>query len=518
MILILILLLMLILSNSLYINSNSNSIRCNNKKDYSNNILYSSKHNDYDNNISITSTTSTSLTLSNIIKRSSSTILLSLSLYGISITINPIESANAVTMKAASVTGYREALGIQSPGWELARQKRTIAIKEMVDKGMMKIDTDDSGNQFLKLPWIPDKKVPYKSLSLTQRLLNEVCAGAFGEIAKDVILHPVDTAKTRKQAKKKSTADDDDDEPKKEESGFNIKDFYAGFPVVLASSIPQGGTFFLIKKSSIEAFNYLAPGLPTFISSTVSIGLAAMGYWSFRTPAEVVKTQVQTGQSPNVIDSIDVAKAGNANGLLGLWKHYPVMLFLDIPFQIINFVLYGLVSNAVEQAGYETSILTRLFCGITCGMIAAGATCPIDVCKTRILARDKEQQNAALASLALQKSIIDNNDMTLIGATKTSDNMQMINESTGNVAVIERPIVSSISEADNTNSQTIDKRKDNDNNVVTELLKIAKEEGIGSLFLGIRQRLLYTGLANGIRLAAYGTSRMDLMMRSLDDL
>jgi hypothetical protein len=53
-------------------------------------------------------------------------------------------------------------------------------------------------------------------------------------------------------------------------------------------------------------------------------------------------------------------------------------------------------------------------------------------------------------------------------------------------------------------------------NVLVELSNIYRSEGVGALFLGIRQRLVYTGLANGIRLAAYGTSRMDLMMRSLD--
>lgn len=56
------------------------------------------------------------------------------------------------------------------------------------------------------------------------------------------------------------------------------------------------------------------------------------------------------------------------------------------------------------------------------------------------------------------------------------------------------------------------------NNVIQEFFKIKSEEGVGTLFLGIKQRLIYVGLANGIRLAAYGTSRMDLMMRSLDDL
>jgi len=550
-IVVVVLLLLIVYNNGLYINRISNRIS-NNHKNYHNNhynyhnsymIMYSNRDNDIKSISSSPSTSSLSSlpslpslpltspssqssqsslnplesisissslpsSLSNIIIRSSSAVLLSISLYAISISsiINPIENANAINMmKAApiSVTDYREVLGIQSPGWELARQKRTLAIKAMVDKGMIKVDTDDSGNQFLKLPWIPDKKVPYKSLSLTQRLLNEVCAGAFGELAKDLILHPVDTAKTRKQAKKKSN--EEEDEPK-DQAGFNIKDYYAGFPVVLASSIPQGGTFFFIKKSVIEAFNYFAPGSPEFISSTVPIGLAVMGYWSFRTPAEVIKTQVQTGQSPDVIDSIDMAKAKNSNGLLGLWKHYPVMLFLDIPFQIINFILYGVVSNAVLEAGYETSILTRLFCGITCGMIAAAATCPVDVCKTRILARDKERQNKATTVVQLDTSA-------------QEVQMLMINDPTaGNVATLVKP-VDSLVKADNiTNSVIAGNQNDNDNDVLIELVKIAKEEGVGSLFLGIRQRLLYTGLANGIRLAAYGTSRMDLMMRSLDDL
>ena len=61
-------------------------------------------------------------------------------------------------------------------------------------------------------------------------------------------------------------------------------------------------------------------------------------------------------------------------------------------------------------------------------------------------------------------------------------------------------------------------KKDSDNNIIDELFKIIEEEGVGTLFLGIKQRLLYVGLANGIRLAAYGTSRMDLMMKNLDDL
>lgn len=37
----------------------------------------------------------------------------------------------------------------------------------------------------------------------------------------------------------------------------DFKDLYAGFPVVLLSSIPQGGVFFLVKKSLMEGSSYM---------------------------------------------------------------------------------------------------------------------------------------------------------------------------------------------------------------------------------------------------------------------
>lgn len=157
-------------------------------------------------------------------------------------------------------------------------------------------------------------------------------------------------------------------------------------------------------------------------------------------------------------EAIEASKRKYANGLLGLWRHYYVMLSLDIPFQIINFVLFGFLSDAVLKAGFDLSFLSRLFCGITCGMISAGLTCPIDVSKTRIIARDRAAN-----------------------ATGESSNLS-------------------------------------NSNVINEMVKIVKDEGVSTLFLGFKERLLYTGLANGIRLSAYGTSRLDIMMKSLDKI
>jgi hypothetical protein len=421
---------------------------------------------------------------------------------GIAMAVPPAAEAKSLATTAISRSFERTVVdrslksttGQLSPGREWSRQKRNAAIKLMEEKKILSVSTDDAGNQFLVLPWIPGQAVPYKSLPLAQRLLTETFAGAIGEIAKDALLHPVDTLKVRRQvASKKKTRivldgevqggsavgsqiDSESDTSISTNPLGTLKELYSGFPVVLSSSLFQGGSFFFIKNAVINYLQNNVADLPSYVSSTVPIFFAVMGYWLFRTPAEVIKTNVQTGQTSSVTVAIKEARDAE-NGVQNLWRYYSVMLWLDIPFQILNFILYGLVSEAVKNAGFESSILTRLFCGILCGTISAGVTCPLDVCKTRIISRDKAQQNAVVELVPFNSTI-----NTTIGIQEDS-----------------APV--------NKNS-----------NVPIELITIFRDEGLGALFLGLRQRLLYTGLANGIRLAAYGTSRMDLVMRSLDDL
>jgi len=390
----------------------------------------------------------------------------------------------------------------QLPGWELARQKRSAAIKLMQEKKVLRVETDEKGNQYLSLPWIPDKRIKYKSLDLSRRLTNEACAGALGEITKDALLYSVDTRKTRAQIKKKN--DEGEAEgggrgmaiPKSSAAGggvealelavrgdmdmgtptglqmqdaeggnmlLDFKALYAGFPVVLASSIPQGAVFFLAKGGLLEAFSRYLPDAPAWSTSIVPIVLGTMVYWLIRTPVEVIKTKVQANEFPDVTSAFENIK--NTDGVPSLWKFYSVMLSLDVPFQVINFILFGVLSDMVVSAGVEQNLLTRLGVGIGCGMVSAAVTCPLDVVKTRIQTKVK------------------GSDVEEGGyAEKDGED------------------------------------KEPNMNVLVEMADILMNEGVSTLFLGLQQRVVYTGLANGLRFAAYGTSRMDLMMRSLDDI
>jgi hypothetical protein len=169
-------------------------------------------------------------------------------------------------------------------------------------------------------------------------------------------------------------------------------------------------------------------------------------------------------------------------------------------------------------------------------MISAGVTCPIDVCKTRILSRDRAA--VAAADLAQQQALLVQDDATITTAQMNAAPIleELVGESGAeegsSVQLLKRPKTLEVGVSASEESVVVGSEGGvgmemppapiatvgNNGNVLIELVRIYQDEGLSTLFLGLRQRLLYTGLANGIRLAAYGTSRMDLMMRSLDGI
>ena len=126
-----------------------------------------------------------------------------------------------------------------------------------------------------------------------------------------------------------------------------------------------------LKSGTQEALALYAPqDLPTVIAKTVPIVFGVIAYWVFRTPVEVIKTRVQTGQQSSSILALNQAIEKDPAGLWGLWRNYPVMLSLDIPFQLLIFILYSFIGDAVAGAAVDISIGSRLFCGASSGMVS----------------------------------------------------------------------------------------------------------------------------------------------------
>lgn len=70
----------------------------------------------------------------------------------------------------------------------------------------------------------------------------------------------------------------------------------------------------------------------------------------------------------------------------GLYRGYGITLLREIPFAMIQFPLYEKFKQVwAERQGYTATPLEAAFCGSISGAIAAAATTPLDVIKTRIM-------------------------------------------------------------------------------------------------------------------------------------
>ena len=161
----------------------------------------------------------------------------------------------------------------------------------------------------------------------------------------------------------------------------------------------------------------------------------------------------------------------------------------------------------------------------------------MDVCKTRIISRDRQSpadDNAAIVSVASASETVpattvvagdplpDVDEGALGSGLESQYDGSLLLEETKTKPLSDMVTVRALNATESIHpvEETLlppSKGTRNDN-IFVEFASILRDEGPQSLFLGFQQRLIYVGLANGIRLAAYGTSRMDLMMKSLDSI
>ena len=109
-------------------------------------------------------------------------------------------------------------------------------------------------------------------------------------------------------------------------------------------------------------------------------------------PLEIVKLRLQSADSP-----LTPLQAIQELGPRGLYKGSSVTLIRDVPYNIIFFLSYIKIKNALtdEETGHCSR--QRIFgSGVSAGMLAAFAGTPCDVVKSRIQARDSIYRNGAI--------------------------------------------------------------------------------------------------------------------------
>uniref|UniRef100_A0A8C6PVT6 Mitochondrial S-adenosylmethionine carrier protein n=1 Tax=Nothobranchius furzeri TaxID=105023 RepID=A0A8C6PVT6_NOTFU len=184
-------------------------------------------------------------------------------------------------------------------------------------------------------------------------------AGGCAGMCVDLTLFPLDTIKTRLQS----------------QQGFykagGFRGIYAGVPSAAVGSFPNAAAFFVTyecTKSLLGAGGALAAPHVAPVTNMLAASLGEIVACLIRVPTEVVKQRTQACPS-----------SATYNILLTTLRE-------EIPFSLVQFPLWEYLKMLWSQRqGHTLHSWQSAVCGAFAGAVAAFATTPLDVAKTRIM-------------------------------------------------------------------------------------------------------------------------------------
>ena len=215
-------------------------------------------------------------------------------------------------------------------------------------------------------------------------------AGAVQKTAKELVLHPLDTAKARLQVSRRRVA-----------FAELIKAPYAGLAPALIAGAPAASAFFAIKDATKRSVADL--GLGRTEKTLLAVACANIGYWGVKNPSEVLKVRRQAGVVG--ADTLGAARELWATeGLGGFYQSAVPNYLYSTPVDAAKFLLYeGLKSEILTGRG-DGGTLTSVEAAVG-GAIAAStaqALCtPLDVARVRIMTADDERRGLGIAETVL---------------------------------------------------------------------------------------------------------------------
>lgn len=327
-------------------------------------------------------------------------------------------------------------------------------------------------------------------------------AGGIGGTSGDILMHSLDTVKTRQQG--------DPHWPPRYRSlgdaylkifrqeGFR-RGLYGGFSAAMLGSFPGTVVFFgcyeLCKRSMLDhginpSVSFLTSGLSHHIlcrsdQLTLAGFLADFAASVLYVPSEVLKTRLQLQgryNNPffhsgyNYKSTWDAARTiARTEGVPALYSGYKATIVRDLPFSAIQFALYEQFRRLALQAtnAPDLSFGLEVLTAVSAGGIAGVVTCPLDVVKTRVQTQitpgghDHSSQSSRMEKLVKaakgQKRSIHSGPRTVPNTVTTLDT----------------------------------------SSIMTGLKIIYKTEGVGGMFRGVGPRFVWTSVQSGTMLVMY---------------
>ena len=213
-----------------------------------------------------------------------------------------------------------------------------------------------------------------RDVPFTLALIAGGCAGT----AVDVALYPLDTLRTRLQSP----------------DGFwkagGFSRIYTGVVATALGAAPGAAFFFSAYEGMKPVLKRMNGGQEHPIQHSCAASCGEVAACLVRVPTAVVTQRMQMGQYASFNEA--VVKIAAENGVMTFYTGYWTTVAREIPFSFIQFPIYeGLKKVIAWSQQDETTPTQGAVCGSFAGAVAATATCPLDVVKTRMMLGAKTQ-------------------------------------------------------------------------------------------------------------------------------
>ncbi|KAI9891186.1 MAG: hypothetical protein M1814_003029 [Vezdaea aestivalis] len=352
-----------------------------------------------------------------------------------------------------------------------------------------------------------------ESTSRRPPYFNCMLAGGIGGTTGDLLMHSIDTVKTRQQG--------DPHMPPKygSLSSTYVKIFrqegirrglYGGvFPAFLGSfpgTLIFFGTYEYSKRTLIDlgmndSIAYLSAGLiADLAASTVYV------------PSEVLKTRLQLqgrynnphfSSGYNYRSTFDATKTIiRTEGVQALFYGYRATLWRDMPFSALQFAFYEQNQKWAKQwvSGRDIGLSLEILTGAAAGGLAGILTCPLDVVKTRI-------QTQINPTSTKSQPAIKQNLFKPLGSSSSRESLATSKALSTAPQHLRSIVTSSTPSAmPKAGAATLDT-----SSILTGLKLIYKTEGLAGWFRGVAPRFVWTSVQSGTMLVMY-----QILLRQLE--
>lgn len=159
-----------------------------------------------------------------------------------------------------------------------------------------------------------------------------------------------------------------------------MRELWRGAPTVAAGCVPSHAAFFSVYEYAKEATGANKPGHHPLAAASAGAA-ATMLHDLILTPVDVVKQRLQLGLYRGALDC--ARQVLRKEGLMAFFRSYPTTVAMSVPFQAVMVASNESLRKVIDPSG-NVSIGTALGAGAVAGGIAALATNPFDVIKTRL--------------------------------------------------------------------------------------------------------------------------------------